>query len=700
VTRISAAQGRLVLSRELSEFLMDLLGAHQRHLMYPEGHPLLEPSVKNVLRRLEAIFLERDSLAIGISPNQLLIAGIPTDPNHPVLRDLAGRLHRANIGALKFYRGVSQLEIVGFLRVLTAEIAPGAEAQHDEPRGQWPNIRLFPLSYDYLALLEEEREEEADPKRAEGWAGRLWLSLARAALGELAPDSIIENAEPEAIAEAFEKAAPDTARDERVIQSLGEFLSAFQGRGRTEALEMQRQLARMVGALKGSTRERLLKMGGDFDKQRRFLFDVTEVMSADVVLSLVEAASAASGKTISPTLLKLFAKLATHAQRGPAPMRAKADLVFRQRVKQLIEGWSLEEAPGESPTYENLPHVNPSSDDPVPVYASDPDRVIRMSIELAVVELGTRRAIDKMVETDRIAELLDLLEGLPANDLIARDLRKLVYSRHTIRRVLNNDPIDYDLLARLAPATGHDAVVLLLDELAEAKDRKVRAKLLDLVAGLGPMIGPEVAARIHGAPWFVQRNLLRLLAALPSVPEGFSLEQCLTHPDPRVRHEGLKILLKDPNRREEALRRTLAAPDPPTMRLGIQAALEDCPPSAVPRLLELLGMRELDSGLRSSAARAVAPVEDERVVNALVRICLTRSFVPFVKRLAPRTPEMLAALQGLAAHWAYHPKAVPVLARAARHKDIEVRKATQFQAAGSGVGGDADAAKQLPKVLM
>ncbi len=696
MTRISAAQGRLVLSRELSEFLMDLLGAHQRHQMYPEGHPLLEPSVKNVLRRLEAIFLERDTLAIGVSPNQLLIAGVPTDPNHPVLRDLAGRLHKANIGALKFYRGVSQPEVVGFLRVLVSETGPTAE-QHDEPRGQWPNIRLFPLSYDYLALLEEEREEENDPRKADGWAGRLWLSLARAALGEVAPDSAIENAEPEAIAEAFEKASPDTTRDERVIQSLGEFLSAFQGRGRTEALEMQRQLARMVGALKGSTRERLLKMGGDFDKQRRFLFDVTEVMSADVVLSLVEAAAAASGKTVSPTLLKLFAKLATHAQRGPAPMRAKADLVFRQRVKQLIEGWSLEESPGESPTYDNLPHAAPSSDDPVPVYASDPDRVIRMSIELAVVELGTRRAIDRMIETDRIGELLDLLEGLPENDLIARDLRKLVYSRHSIRRVLNNEPINYELLGRLAPPSGHEAVVLLLDALAEAKDRKVRAKLLDLVASLGPIIGPEVAARIQGAPWFVQRNLLRLLATLPSVPEGFSLEQCLAHPDPRVRHEGLKILLKDPSRREEALRRTLAAPDPPTLRLGIQSAMEECPPSAVPRLIELLNMHQLDPGLRASAARAIAPVEDEHVVEALVRVCLSRTFIPFYKRLAPRSPEMLAALQGMAAHWAYHPRAMPVLAKAARHKDTEVRKATQFVAPS----GDAEIdSRNLPKVLM
>jgi len=181
---------------------------------------------------------------------------------------------------------------------------------------------------------------------------------------------------------------------------------------------------------------------------------------------------------------------------------------------------------------------------------------------------------------------------------------------------------------------------------------------------------------------------------------GLSLEQCLAHPDPRVRHEGLKILLKDPNRREEALRRTLAAPDPPTLRLGIQSAMEECPHSAVPRLLELIAMRDLDSGLRSSAVRAVAPVEDEHVVNTLVKLCLSRSFIPFVKRVAPRSPEMLAALQGLAAHWAYHPKAMPVLAKAGRHKDTEVRKATQFVAT-SGVGGDPEMdPRQMPKVLM
>ena len=689
------AAGRLLLSRELSEFLMDLLGAHQRYQMYPEGHPLLDPAVRNVLRRLDAIFLERDSIALGVSPNQLLIGGVPTDPNHPILRDLASRLHRSNIGALRFHRGITQPELVGLLRLLSTELQPGAEAPHDEPRGQWPNIRLFPLNYDYLSLLDEEREADADPRHQEGWAGRLWLSLARAALGDTMPDQEAEATEPEAIAEALESKPVDAARDQRILQSMTDFLEAFRGRGRAEALELQRQLARMVGALKGATRERLLRMGGDFDRQRRFLFDITEVMSADVVLSLVEAASAASGKTVSPTLLKLFAKLAHHATEGPAPLRAKADLVFRQRVRQLIEGWSIEEAPGESPTYENLPAAAPRSDDPMAVYAPEPERVIRLSIALGVVEVGTRRALDRMVADGKIAALLDLLDAVPEADQVGGDLRKLAYSRHTVSLVLSADPIDYDLLARLAPQAGQDAVVLLLDALAAAKDRKVRAKLLDLLGSLGPIIGPEVALRIPGAPWFVQRNLLRLLAGLPSVPEGFSLDQCLAHPDPRVRHEGLKIQLRDPARRLEALRRALNAPDLPTIRLGVQAATEECPPDVLPRLLDLVASRDLESGLRASAIRAVAPVEDERVVRLLVRLCLARTAIPFFKRIGPRTPELLASLQGLAAHWTYHPRVAPLLSLALKNRDPEIRKAAQF----SGHTAEPDL-KALPKVIM
>lgn len=695
------AAGRVVLSRELSDFLMDLLGAHQRFTMYPEGHPLLEPAVRNVLRRLEVLFIERETISLGVAPNQLLISGIPTDPNHVVLRDLASRLHESNIGAVKFYEGVTAAEMVAFLRVLSARRAAEEAPGHDEPPTQWPHIRLFPLNYDHLALIDEERDPDAEADAGDSWAARLWLTLARTALGDGLSEEEAVKADPVALARAIELRPPDPDHDERILQSLTEFTDAFRGRGRAEALALQRQLSRMVGALKGATRERLLSMGGDLARQKRFLFDVSQVMSADVVLSLVEAAASAQGRSISPTLLRLFGKLASHAQKGPAALRTRADLVFRQRIKQMIEGWNLDESPGVSPEYaltlERASGSQQRIDDPVFVYGTEPERLIRMSLELGVLEAGTRRAVDLMVERGQVAALLDLLEDLRSDDPVGADLRRMAFSPFTVNRLLNSEPVDWDVLVRLVHVTGDSVVGILLDALAAAKDRKVRAKLLDIVGGMGPAIGPEVAARIPGAPWFVQRNLLKLLGALPEVPGGFSIDDCLAHPDPRVRHEGLKILLRDPGKREEALHRAISAPDLPTVRLGVQAALEGgCPPGVVPALVTRIGSSDVDPSLRAAAVRALAPVEDPRALACLLKLTLIRSPIPFFRRLTQKSPEMLAALNGIAAHWMYAPEAQAVLALAAKHKDFEIRKAGIPHAQPTGH----EARPALPRVIM
>ncbi|MGH7701484.1 MAG: HEAT repeat domain-containing protein, partial [Gemmatimonadales bacterium] len=401
---------------------------------------------------------------------------------------------------------------------------------------------------------------------------------------------------------------------------------------------------------------------------------------ASVVLSLMDAAAHATGRTMSPALLQLFTKLAAHAEEGPPATRSKADLVLRQRVQQLVERWRKDEetsgvSAGYGQTLEHLPSAPLFGGDAVVVYGCEPQRVLLMSLELGVVEVGTRQAVDRMLQEGETALLLDLLERVPEHDPVGQELRVRVYNRHTVQMVLSTDPIDLALLSRLVPHAGADSLGVLLDALAAAKDRKVRSKLLDLITHLGPSIGPELIARIPGAPWFVQRNLLKLLSMLPGTSEGFRLEECLEHDDPRVRHEALKILLKDPATRTDALFRSLEAPDHPTERLGLMAAAESCPPEVVPLIIHKLHHRVLDIDMRAVAVRAIAPVEDPQVLQCLIALALVRSKWFWTRRLAPKSPVLLAVLTGLATHWVYHPHAEPVLAMAARHKDGEVRKA-------------------------
>src|SRR3970282_1829079 len=97
---------RVALSRDLSEFLVELSIALHRHSMYPSGHPSLDPAIDAVVRRAERLLQHRISIAIGVARRQLIIEGVTTDPNQPVLRRLAEGLHRHQIGVIKVTRCV------------------------------------------------------------------------------------------------------------------------------------------------------------------------------------------------------------------------------------------------------------------------------------------------------------------------------------------------------------------------------------------------------------------------------------------------------------------------------------------------------------------------------------------------------------------------------------------------------------------
>ena len=97
---------RVSLSRDLSEFLIELSIALHRHSMYPSGHPALVPAIESVTRRAEKLLQDRPQIAFGVARRQLIIDGVTTDPEQPVLRRLADGLHRHHIGAVSIMRGV------------------------------------------------------------------------------------------------------------------------------------------------------------------------------------------------------------------------------------------------------------------------------------------------------------------------------------------------------------------------------------------------------------------------------------------------------------------------------------------------------------------------------------------------------------------------------------------------------------------
>ncbi|HEX8673609.1 MAG TPA: hypothetical protein VF710_17065 [Longimicrobium sp.] len=112
---------KIALPRELANFLIELAIALQSHGVYPAGHPFLVRSADAVMRRLDGLFLDRDSVSFGVARQQLVIEGVATDPNNPVLSGLAGRLHRHRVGAVTMGRGARAEEVSAFLALLSSE---------------------------------------------------------------------------------------------------------------------------------------------------------------------------------------------------------------------------------------------------------------------------------------------------------------------------------------------------------------------------------------------------------------------------------------------------------------------------------------------------------------------------------------------------------------------------------------------------
>ncbi len=681
---------RLVLARELAEFVVAFSGAYQRFSMYPDGHPALETAIRNLAKRLDEIFLDRPSVAIGVSPSQLLVAGVPTDPKQVLLRDLAEHLHRHDVGGVKILRGVKRAELASLFSSLRgggagAGAAHPAEKQNGGPPGtaprpHWNHIRLYPPSYDHLALFDDSGEEEQEVTATEAWAKLLWLGLARAAVSEDLTDDEGSALDPEELAKAIDEQCEDPVYGDQLLTALSSFAESCRERGRSESVTVQRHLARLIAGLSDNALNQLLVMRENGEDRRRFLLESTHVLTAKLVLRLVEAAAGAQNRSLSPALLQLLGKMASHADDETGPRRRQADDSLRELIRKLLERWDDEQLSTALPalyerTLERLPRILPEEFDAVTAYVPEADRIIQMSLEAGACEVGTLRAADFMIARGEVASLLDLINEAPEGDSVARELRARVVHPYTVGVLLAEDHVDLDTLGRLVPECGVEAAGVMFDALSTSEDRKVRATLLELLARFGADVGPEAAERIKGAPWYVQRNLIKLLDMLPSLPEAFSPAACLAHSDARVRHEGFKLLLHDPANRERAIREAIKAPDPPTIRLGLVAATEDCPTEAAQVIVERLKKHELNKDLVPIAVRAIAPVEDPSVLDCLLDVASGQRAWYLLRRIAPRSPAMLAAITGLTIHWRWHAKAQPVLRRAERHKDKQVRDA-------------------------
>jgi hypothetical protein len=234
-----------------------------------------------------------------------------------------------------------------------------------------------------------------------------------------------------------------------------------------------------------------------------------------------------------------------------------------------------------------------------------------------------------------------------------------------MRQLLEADRVDFALVERVVRHAGISAPRQLLDAIDASEDARTREKLFDILAALGGNTAGElVVRRLDAARPVLQRELLAFLGRLAAMPDGDDLRSYCTHPDPSVRREAVKLLLRQESMRDETLLIALTDTDERTVYIAVQAALDRCPKGAVEVLRGRVERGELTSALRVLAIRIVATAKTPATLDWLRRRVMTQTKWLRRPKLLPATPEVLAALSAIKTGWRDDPAAAPVLALA------------------------------------
>ena len=377
----------------------------------------------------------------------------------------------------------------------------------------------------------------------------LWVGLARAALdrrGDAERGTLAT--EPAVVARAIDEHQRVEAYDQVIVGYLLQIAEELRSARGAEAQELRRRTSMLVSAMQPETLRRLLDMGGDITQRGRFVTNAASGMAAGAVIDLLKAAAEASSETVSNGLVRLFTKLAVHADGGSTTTKPLADSALRDQVHSLLADWNLADP---NPTeYRIMLQQMSKAAAPTPQTDGDVERgrcssrctCCRWRWNWTRTVPGLWRALDALVAADQVAGVIELLGQMPDCD-VARSLWARMRTPVFVQRLLDEAPYDQGLDS-LVPFLPTPALVPLFDLLLESEDRHVRRTTFDRLRRAGQAATPLILERLNDPRWYVIRNLLSLVAFLDPLPPGFDPAQWLEDADARVRREALRVALR------------------------------------------------------------------------------------------------------------------------------------------------------------
>jgi hypothetical protein len=296
-----------------------------------------------------------------------------------------------------------------------------------------------------------------------------------------------------------------------------------------------------------------------------------------------------------------------------------------------------------------------------------------MGFEIEILGEPVWRSVDQMTARPDLTPLLDLLDA--ASDGWMKDaVWRHVATPERLEEQLAMLPANMHVVSRLVGRMKLAAAEPLMAALSHTSE-STASPLVDLLAAIGSEVGPMIVPRLGSSRWHLLRHLLAVINKLEQWPAGFDAREFARHPDAGVRREAVRLLIKMPAYREQTLTAALADSDDRNVRLALGAVMQGCTAGQAAVLMARASDDTLSPDLRALGIRALAGHRSMETLNWLLGKVAGGRRLLFRRSLASKSPEMLAALAGLATHWNSEPAAKEVLAQASRHSDPEISDA-------------------------
>ncbi|MDH3732655.1 MAG: HEAT repeat domain-containing protein [Gemmatimonadota bacterium] len=302
-----------------------------------------------------------------------------------------------------------------------------------------------------------------------------------------------------------------------------------------------------------------------------------------------------------------------------------------------------------------------------------PERMLMMAIELDHAPDSVWGAIDELAE-HRIENLLEILRLAPPQSWVAADAWHRAITADRLRALVDSQSPNLETLERVLERIEAVDAGVLLDLLTESESLATRKRLFTRLVELAPEIAPDIVRRLSDDRWFARRNMLALMGELAEWPAKWTPGSHAADPNPVVRREAYKLMLKAPDYRDKAVCGLLADSDRKARSLGLAAAVEACPPEAVDKLAAIVNDGSVSPELRLMGVRALGRTGDKRAVGPLTEL-VRRGPGLGKHKLAEKSPVLIAALQALSTIPDGTVDSRKLVARAAKSSDPDVRAA-------------------------